>query len=1042
MTIYETLPSGIKIVEYEPSLAATLADMWNQSSEDWGGSSTLQTAGEIISRHEAESHLNVYVALDGDTAVGYCSFGRYFGDANTLYIALLGVRPDYKNKKIGKALVLRCVNRTIELGYPRLDLFTWSGNTDAVPLYKKCGFMWEDRPDSVHLANFIPTVLTTPLFAGFFAKADWYADSTRALDIEPDGIEVNKFELFEYTWEKDGDTLAVGFERTGRHMRMIETADYKIALMAQDHELAFGMDYGCEFFMENKTGKPLRVKITGRQDGNIAFDCHREMDVAGAETLKATFRVGATEEKQDPWKVHPCLLADVEINGQTVTFGLGIETKFPLEIGLKQETVVNQVGMTARAYVDVHGALPLDTAITVHMPESRLLAFDKPTLTFHLPAKGKASIPVEVTTLAIGYEELNLDCIVRLENGETSHVTVPLYIFTRDMAYAFSGEDLYDYRMFNGVWELSLSKEDENVASVSHLTNGKRFFGTFDPPKLGKPYDDEFNLLKPNVTMYREDTAMVMEAAYNSGKFPGMAVTQVYRLYATGLVTRVHKVENRGDTARHVMLQDICYLELGDSTVFSYRGHVTQNFDAPQTDGSLQGITGIDPEGFDENWVFEASPDYPRGYCWAPEYKPAIKWGSYVFLEVDPGELAPGQSFATRPVVFALGLFGSANDFRNYARQVYNTRPAVPTHPVDVALNSYNPFIAGSHLTLDVVNNREQLFAGTVSVSSDGAFAAAAQTNPAETRTPGNTFKLALQPAGGVGLATVHLAMPGYERAFQRVMFFPQGEVTMAQEGTAYSVSNSAITFKADTKYGHVCYSLVDAKGQEWLLSMYPNHGPCAWWNPFLGGIGAKPPGMNDITILKENITAEFTEMRDNFGNRWQGLCTAITINEHDKFKGAVFKNYYLTLPGLPVLCSFFQLENGTGEYKRDRANIYGYFNPDQDPKDVVVDFVDKNARKHRLRMGSEDSHNIFYENVASMKGTRTAGLYAFHGNKYGKQRNAVWGCNKVPVEIISSMEAAVAAGEIFTSSPSFFIVTDKDLPAGALDDLERVWFG
>ncbi|MFD0960511.1 hypothetical protein [Paenibacillus chungangensis] len=59
------------------------------------------------------------------------------------------------------------------MGWPRLDLFTWAGNTKAVPLYKKCGFFWEKKDDSVHLMNFIPTVLQTEALLPSLERLDW-----------------------------------------------------------------------------------------------------------------------------------------------------------------------------------------------------------------------------------------------------------------------------------------------------------------------------------------------------------------------------------------------------------------------------------------------------------------------------------------------------------------------------------------------------------------------------------------------------------------------------------------------------------------------------------------------------------------------------------------------------------------------------------------------------------------------------------------------------------------------------------------------------
>jgi len=1056
MKIYETLESGIKIVEFEPSLAESLADMWNawnQTDEDWGGDRTISTASQVISEHETASHFNVFIALEGDTVVGYCSFGQFYYDANTTYIPLLGVHPEYKGKKIGKALVLRCIQRTIELGYPRLDLYTWAGNTDAVPLYKKCGFLWEDRPDSVHLANFIPTIVTTPLFANFFEKADWYADSTRSLEIAPDGVEVNNFELFGYTWEKGGETLAVGFERSGRQMRMIETDDYKIELMAQDHELAFGTDYNCTFTIENKTGKELNIKITGKQDKNINFDYSLDTQVSGKQEFCAKFHVGETDEIQDAWKVHPCLLANVEINGKTVAFGMGIETKFPLIVNLHRECTVDQVGMDVKTHINIASSLLEDAKITVSIPESRMLAFKGEvfakgtTFTIEVPAKGKASVPVTATTLDIGFEALKPDCAVSLQSGNKLNFKAQLYICTRDMVHAFSGEHFHGYDMFNGPWRLRLHKDgtegymDANEVSIHHITNPNDR-GAFAPPKFGKPYDDEFNLLKPNVKMYQQGTVMIMEAEFISEKFSGMVVTQIYTLAATGLATRTSRIENRSDKPRHVMLKDGYYPSFGDSTVFSYKGQITQNHDAPKADGYFEEIDGIDLDYFDENWVFEASPTLTRGYCWPAEYKPAIQWGNNVSFEIDPRELVPGQTFETKPVVYALGLFSDYNSFRNYARQIYTYDPVIPTRMVDVVLNGYNPFITASDIKLEVINNRDQVLEGEIIVSCQNLFAPMTQTNPHEEVVERNVFDISLGKDKDIAVASVALNTMSYEKTYHRAMFFPQGKVTCTQDGTMYSVSNGAITFKADPVYGNVCYSLTDAKGQEWLHNKYPNHEPYSWFNPYLGGIRVTPPGMSAATaVLKEKITADFAEARDNAGNLWQGICITLSVNEFDQYKGAVYKTYYMTLPGLPVLCSFYKFENGTGEYKSDMTTLGAYFYPDDDAKNVFVEVMDKNHREYRFRMGSEDVGEMNFENTMVIKSSREEQLYLFHGNKNNAKHNYLWGSNKITVTAGVDMTARAANGETFTSSPLFFVITDKNLPFGALDDLERISF-
>jgi len=101
----------VKIVEYTPALAGAVADMWNKSSSGWNGATMARTPEMVISEHSSASHLNVFLAVTGDEVIGYCSLDKYTHDEGALYINLLNVRPDYHGKKVGKMLVLACVER-------------------------------------------------------------------------------------------------------------------------------------------------------------------------------------------------------------------------------------------------------------------------------------------------------------------------------------------------------------------------------------------------------------------------------------------------------------------------------------------------------------------------------------------------------------------------------------------------------------------------------------------------------------------------------------------------------------------------------------------------------------------------------------------------------------------------------------------------------------------------------------------------------------------------------------------------------------------
>jgi len=1031
MKIYETLDSGIKIVEYQPSLAATIADMWNQSREDWGGGSSIMTASQVIAKHETASNYNVYIAMDGEEAVGYCSFARYHNDNDTAYIPLLGVRTDYKSKKIGKALVLKCVQRTIELGYPRLDLYTWAGNTAAVPLYKKCGFLWEDRPDYTHLVNFIPTILTESLFADFFKNADWYSDSKRPLDIKPDGIKENGFETFGYAWEKGGQTLRIDYERTGRQIRLIETNDYKIELFAQDHELAFGVNYNCRFVIENKTGKELNVKINGKEDKNIRFDYTLDTQATDKQEYPATFFVGETDEVQDLWKTHPCLLAEVEINnGHKINFGLGIETKFPLKAEIVQETVVSHIEAKVKTHIALHSGLLEDAKVNFALPNNTLLSVEENSFALDIKAKGKASVSTNAVTTGIGFELINIPCEVELQDGTKLKTTAKAHLVHQDMTHAFGGESLTHHQIFNGPWKLQLEKES-NEAYIGHLTNPDFSHGGFEPPKFGKPYDDEFNLIKPNITKYQSGTNMVMEAEFVSEKFPGMVVTQIYTLGAGGFITRVNKIENRGNKPQHVMLRDCYDLALGCDTIFSYKGEITQNHEPHVAEGIVDGLDNISSDELTENWVFNASTTAPKGFAWPKEYKPTIQWGYNTAFEIDPGELNPGEIFETKPVIYAYGSFSNFSDFRNFALQTFSTAEIVPTHAVDIRLNGYNPFISGDSFDVKILNNRDDVRAGNITVSGE------TQTNPDDEPVEENLFTV---PASSGNIVEINFDMAKYKKTAYKAVFPISGKIECVKSGTNICVSNGLITFKSDPAYGQVCYSLTDKNGREWLQHQYPHHKEFAWWNPFMGGIRAIPYHLNNLAVLKEKITAELTTDTDSLGNTWQGICTTIDITQDEEFRGMKVKSYFLTMPGVPVLCAFYRLENNTGEYKRKVVEFDAFFAVD-DVENTYIEAIDKNGRSYNTRLGDETG-NIPFENVLAYDSNSDNGiLYFVDNSRNTKNESYAEGDGKFPLVAGCNIESPVADKAVFTAAPMFFVISDDKLPQGALDDLARIRF-
>jgi len=1046
MKVYKTMENGVKIVEYDESLAAALADMWNKSGDSWGGDNSVRTAEQIIADFSSGAYFNVFVAVnENNEAVGLCSFDRYYKDADTTYVHVLNVRPDYHGKKVGKELVLACVNRTIELGYPRVDIHTWAGNTKAVPLYKKCGFLWEDRADTTHLSNYIPTVLSTELFADFFKTADWYNDSTKVIEIKPDGVKINKFEVYGYSWQKDGKNLAVGFEKTGRRMRYIETDDYKIEFIAENHELAFGLNYNCIFKVENKSGKELNVKITGKNDKGIKFEYNSGECIVGRDTpgapkeFNAEFYVEPVIEEIDIWRMHPCVLADVYINGKHAEFGLGIEPKFPLDVRFieKRHTLIKP-GMIENVYINVKSALSKKASVKFSVPENNMTKFIDNNFSVDVNPAEISMIAAKAEILNCGYAKLDINYSITLDDGNKVSFSRPLHLINQGLGNTFSYEMDNEYCAVNGLWKLSLSKRDNFTSFYKAVGDG---YARFPMPKLGKPYTDEFNLSTPaDVRIYKRDELMILEADYESIKFKGAVLTEISEFNASGVISRRHKIANKSDKSMQLYLQDGFWTSVARRSMFSYDGEIHEI-----NDNTNYGFSDLHSEKIDENWIFDNSVNNKSGMYWDKEYKPTARWGDELLFEYDTGELAQGAVFETKPSVYMSGIFTDCKDFRNYVLGINEETVPYAVNPLDININNHNPFINTETAKINAVikNNRFKIYSGDIKFTSpDGLFDESIQTNPEKEAVETNIFDLAInKKMPGIYLTELDFDFQLWKKNHKRALFVADknAKILTDEKDGIYTIINGKLSYKVSPKYFAAVYSMKYGEN-EWLFSKYPVHEPYAWWNPFIGGINMNIWQMNANLTVREKMTAEFVAVRDNFGTEWTGIKSVVSINEFPDHKGLSYEQYYVTQPGLPVLCYFVKFINNTGGYKHIGYDMNAYISGKENLTDIYAHITNDN-QDYDLRMGDAwgDSDNfikVSYEN----KSKRDEKLYVYTDN--GRNNGGIGVASDINQGgVWTNGNTNIINGGSSVMRPVFFILTEKELTVHSIGDLDRIVF-
>lgn len=1035
------MPESIDIIieEYVPERhAASIAEMWNASSQSWGGDSSYQTEESVLREHEINPLLKLFLAVAGGEVIGYCSFSHYKEDTGALYIPLLNVRPDYHGRKVGKRLVRRAVEETIKLGWPRLDLYTWPGNVKAVPTYKKSGFFWEKRDDTTHLMNFIPSVLQTAAVSAYFEKIDWYDDSIRKIEVEPDGHGADGFDYFTYEWMKDGLSLRMEYERTGRGLRLIETEDYRIQVtLPGTHERPFGAAYPVVYEAVNKSGKPLSLQVTGVSHPQIRFELKETREVESETRIEGSFFIHPVEEEQNPFQTHPVVEAELLINGLPAVFKLGVKPKYPVKVKLQLPERAAFTGEELELDVTVENKYSDDSAFVFTLPEDNILAFAQTRITVEVPAGSRRTVKVQARLLAYGIWHHKIG-IRRLEES------VEAFVLEQELSLVLPGADAVFGGKTEEGWIICSGRYAAALDKSSHklyLREGRKTAVTLPYPKFGRPYTDEFKKFAPlEVKIHREQEAIQLEAVYDISTREGLRLTMVVTLLNNGLISRHYSVHNSLDTDQQEELI------LKDSFQFGLHGGVIP-YNGKYLDlSSGEEASDLDYwEGnkFTENWIF-AKGETPKGISWPAELE-LIQESWLHAVEHSLGRIPAGSQAVTRPLRVALGTWDRWQDFRAYALHKDNGAEELKARqPLEVSLNNGNPFISGqSELMLQ--EQKMSYLEGKVHVSSGkGSIQEARLELNGEEQLTEATLLLARPDHLEPDVLTVHLDMENaeLERTF---LVLPVQDGAVRQDRLEVSGSkvlaadNGVLRIQASTDFAPGLFSVV-YKDQEWLESSFPQPVAKSWWNPWIGGILTVIGDVTLRSLMEEEAAADFAELTDDKGNRWSGIRVSVTIQKNEQYRGLTLHQYFMLLPGVPVLACTVQVEQNSGR------PLY--------PLNLETSTFYKAAseiRQGRFYVKNSSGEQVVYKAGGVQTGARIDKGLLQLGGRERKERLTL----AVPPEHLSA-SLMVNADAILTyteeylhlqdgeerfSKPQFYLISDLQIPEQAYADLLAVRF-
>lgn len=957
--------SEIRIVEYDKTYAKAVADMWNASGENWGGENTIKTAEFVENDEKSSGNIKTFLGMDGDEVVGYCSFSNYKQDEGASYIPLLNVRPDYLGKKVGKMLLLRAVEEAIGAEWPRLDLYTWQGNEKAVPLYKKCGFFWEKRDDTTHLMNFLPYVMRTEAVSEYFEIIDWYKDSKREIAIDCDGKTEGEFDYFDYTWEKDNTNLYMEFERRGRGLSCIETNDYLIKARVDKQKLVMGMDYEIIYEVVNKSGKSLEVSFKGKTDKLINLTLDETVNVSEKELVRGSFYVDNSKEVQNKWKTHPCVSAEVMINGKKAEFRIGIEPKLPLEVKVGNFRKLSHIGINT-LYIDIENGFDQEVTISSVLKNNKILNCIDNSISATIKAQEKLSIPVEIDLLEFGFYDELMKFEIILSDSIVNYETNLQGVF-RGYLSKFYGEDKDQYYLFNGLITLTYYMKS-NAVWINQL-NGNNHLGVgVFMPQLGLPYFDEFSGKRPDfrrfATYADHETLTII---YESKKRSGLVMEWNVELYSEGIVKTFVEVINKNDSSfkevyvkqKAMMLFENAYIPMNGNIV-----HVDNE------DGLLPYMWDV--KKLSENWVFSKPDNIGRGITWDKDFEVDYSH-QMIRFESLLDELEGSKTYKTKNITLSLNSFHKYNDFREFAG--YKDSNGLIEQDIHTSVNDNNAFVENGQLTVKTKENKAVKPEFNLRIaSSSSSFDQVSEDitfvdNIGEVKIDYNLIP---------ELDIVSLELENSSRYISRdkVLFFKSEEDMVTKEydlenNKVYEISNGLITLKSSPDYGAGIYSMI-YKNEEWLSHSFPKHSIKAWWNYWTGGIVTKPDELSNASVQEEDLSAEFVTLNDNKGNTWTGIKTRIDIVKNKELKGIKVDEYFMMMPGVPVMAKFAVVIQETNTYKDQMSvNCFGFIHRGESFSDNWVKLNNSNkADKYKC------SDNEF---MLSVSGIMT------HGSKTSK---------------------------------------------------------
>ena len=446
-------------------------------------------------------------------------------------------------------------------------------------------------------------------------------------------------------------------------------------------------------------------------------------------------------------------------------------------------------------------------------------------------------------------------------------------------------------------------------------------------------------------------------------------------------------------------------------------------------------------EKLSENWMFRRGKHFSLGICWSDDVQ--IKFGDWEkFFEYDLGNLKAGEKLIFKPVTIALSTFRDWQQFREFAKKKHQDRENIK-ESLEFSVNKGNPFVKES-FPVYVIEHRKKNKNGKIFLEFGkdkksellGSF-----SEKNEVKKVGKEFKCDLEKK--INILMMKAKFEEIETSRRKVIF-PinkekiSSEKLKLEEMDVMRIDNGIISMETSASFAPSLFSL-KYQGTQWLDSSFPK--PCSkgWWKPWVGGICTLPSQLRVKTILEENNSAKFVKKADNLGNEWEGICISTEIVKNEKFKGLKLDQYFLLLPGVPVMLHTLEILQNTGNFLRNfYIDTACFIKPDEDLQNCY--FLAKNTEGQEFKVNAgKKLYEVEASSPFSFAGDNREELLQIYP---ASKETMSWLCADTQVlnAWIGDMMNCENDKRIYISS-RFFIFAKQKLDDELLRDLKNVRF-